>query len=433
LQPAQSFNFMNAYPVRHFRLENGLEAYLVHNPISPVVAFLTHYTVGSAAEGENERGLAHFFEHMMFRETERLRDGDFDRIVAEAGGVGLNAFTSYDTTAYHVNLPAAQLERVVTLEADRMVNLRLSPELIEAERGAVLGEIAMYQDMPSEQLWNTLMREAFPTHPYRHPIVGYREQVQAFTDEDFARFYRAHYAPNRAVVVVAGGFDEPAVRDLIARSYGGLAPGAARPPSAAPDGPWEESRRVELRHEKVSSETLMMAWRSPGLIHPRLPALLLLGAVLSGGQSSPLHRRIVLKGLGTHASAFTLESSMMLVSPGLVLLDVALQHGVPAERAEEEVLALLEALAREGIAGEELERALNQVRLHWHASLGTNMSLARQLGGYAVATGDPLFGQRLLARLEQVSAQEVQEALRDYLTTAPRLTVIQRPGEPETP
>ena len=130
---------MNTYPLHHYRMDNGLQVYLLHNPISPVVTYLTHFTVGSASESERERGLAHFFEHMMFRETDKLADGDFDRVIAAAGGVGLNAYTSYDTTAYYVNVPFAQVDRVIELEADRMANLRLSAELIEIERGAVLG------------------------------------------------------------------------------------------------------------------------------------------------------------------------------------------------------------------------------------------------------------------------------------------------------
>ena len=131
MEPKQSWTLLGNYPMRHYAFENGLNAYLIHNPISPVAAFLTHYTVGSASEEDSERGLAHFFEHMMFRETDTLGDGDFDRIIAQSGGVGLNAFTSYDTTAFHVSLPTANLERVIGLESDRMANLKLSDELIE--------------------------------------------------------------------------------------------------------------------------------------------------------------------------------------------------------------------------------------------------------------------------------------------------------------
>jgi zinc protease len=428
LELIDRFTYMNAFPVQHYRMGNGLTVLLVLNPISPVAAYLTQFTVGSALERDGERGLAHFFEHMMFRETARLKDGDFDRVVAEAGGVGLNAFTSYDMTAYHVNVPAAQLERIIELESDRMVNLRLSPELIELERGAVLGEMNMYKDMPSEQLWNTLMAQAFPSHPYRHPIIGYTEQVQGFRDEDFARFYHAHYAPNRAVLVVAGGFDETWLLDALERAYGGLQPGVERPRSAPPDAPWTESRRVEVRHDKISADNLMLAWRTPGVLDAHLPALVLVGAVLAAGQSAPLYRAIVADGLGTHVSAFAMEAEMYLASPALFLADVALQQGVPAERAEEALLGVLATLRQDGIAPEQLERALNQIRLASFAGLRSNMNLARQVGGYAVACGDPRHGERLLHAVEAVTREAAMEALERYLVDAPRLTVVQRPG-----
>ncbi|HKI98843.1 MAG TPA: pitrilysin family protein [bacterium] len=429
MEQVDSFTYMNAFPVQHYRMDNGLAVLLVHNPISPVAAYLTHYTVGSALEGDRERGLAHFFEHMMFRETAKLKDGDFDRVMAEVGGVGLNAFTSYDTTAYHVNVPSEQLTRVIEVEADRMVNLRLSPELIEIERGAVLGEMNMYKDMPSDQLWNTLMAVAFPAHPYRHPIIGYTEQVSAFRDEDFARFYHTHYAPNRAVVVVAGGFDEPWLLGELERAYGGLKPGGARPPSAPPDAPWAESRHVEVRHDKISTDNLMLAWRTPGVLHADQPALAVLGAVLSAGQSSPLYRRLVADGLGTQVAAFSMEAEMYLASPALFLVDVALQHDVPAERAEAAVQAVLEALGRDGIPPAELERALNQTRLAVYSGLRSNMSLARQVGGHAVACDDPRFGEHLVHAMERVTGEEVMTVLERYLTGAPRLTVVQRPGD----
>ena len=430
MEVAQSYTFMDAYPVRRYRMDNGLEAYLVHNPVSPVSAYLTQYTVGSASEGDEQRGLAHFFEHMMFRETATLGDGDFDRIIAEAGGVGLNAFTSYDTTAYHVNIPTANLERVIELEADRMVNLRLSPELIEAERGAVLGEMNMYNDMPSEQFWNTAMTEAFRGHPYRHPIIGYPDQVRAFSGDDFQRFYQAHYAPNRAVVVVAGGFDEARVVKALERAYGNLEPGEPRPDPASPDEPWSESRHREITHGRITSEYLMLGWRTPGLTHPDLPALVLLSALLSAGQSSPLYQRIVLGGLGTQVSCYSMDAEMLLTSPALFMVDVALQHGVAAEEASRAVLELLQAVESDGLPAGEWERALNQLRLSAYSSLRTNMGLARQIGGNALATGDPCFGEQLLAAIGQVTEAEVFDVLRRYITSAHRLTIVQRPGQP---
>lgn len=427
MQLLDEWDLYQAYPVRHYRMDNGLETYLVHNPISPVSACMVHYTVGSALESDEERGLAHFFEHMMFRETKTLGDGDIDRIMAEIGGVGLNAFTSYDTTAYIVNVPTPQLGRVFALEADRMQNLLLSPELIEAERGAVLGEINMYQDMPSEQFWNTVMAEAFTTHPYHHPIIGYADQVRGFSDEDFRRFYQTHYAPNRGVIVVAGGFDEDKVIADLETAFSSLPSGSPKPEQPPTDAPWTEDRRREITHEKVSTESLALGWRSPGLEHPDLPALLLLSAVLSAGQSSPLYQTLVWENLATHASASVMETDMMLAAPAMFLIDAGLQHEVEAERAEVEVIGILETLVREGIPSDALERGRNQMRLGSYNSLRSNMGLARQIGGFAVACGRPALGQMLLAAMDELTSDHLVDVLRRYFIDAHRLTVIQRP------
>lgn len=425
----QEFTLLDTYPVRHYRWENGLQALLLDNSISNVAAYLTLYTVGSASEDDRQRGLAHFFEHMMFRETDKLKDGDFDRVISEIGGVGLNAYTSYDATAYHVNVPARNLGRVIDLEADRMVNLRLSGELIERERGAVLGEMKMYKDMPSEQLWETVMAAAFGSHAYRHPIIGYMEQVENFKDEDFAEFYQQHYAPNRAVVVIAGGFDETEVLGLLDEAYGGLAPGAPRSPADQGDSSLSEPQRLEISNSKITTENLVIVNRTPGLTAADTPALVLLSALLNAGQSSPLYRELVLGGLASHVSASLLETEMMLLSPGLFIIECGAQHGVAAEKAEEAIERVLRDLLNGGITPEELERARNQVLLYHYGGMRTNMSLARHVGGYTLACGDPLFGQRGMEAIQACSAEEVAGVLESYLISAPKVTVIQRPGK----
>ena len=418
--------FLNTYPVSHYRWANGFQAVLVENPVSPVAAYMTFYTVGSASENDQERGLAHFFEHMMFRETETLGDGDFDRIMAEIGGVGLNAYTSYDTTVYHVNVPAAHLERVISVEAERMVKLRLSPTLIERERGAVLGEMKMYRDMPSEQHWTTLTATAYKSHPYRHPIVGYPEQVEGFKDEDFARFYKSHYAPNRALVAVAGGFDPKRTLALLDQAYGELPQGSPRG-AAAPEPGATAGERVEILHGKISTENLLLAIHAPQFEDPAIPSLILWATLLTAGQSSPLYRRIVLDGLGTHVSATLTTPELMLFSPGLFVIEASLQHGVRAEAAEQAIDQVLEEFLHGGIPEEELQRARNQIRLAFFGGTRTNMSLARQIGGYTLACDDPLHSERLLEQLATVTAEELRRTLEDYLIGAPRVVVVQRP------
>ncbi len=433
MELVEEITLLNTHPIRHYRWENGFQTIFIDNPICSVAAYLTLYTVGSASERSHQRGLAHFFEHMMFRETADLGDGDFDRIMSEIGGIGLNAFTTYDTTAYHVNVPSAHLGRVIELEAERMANLRLSPDLIEKERGAVLGEIKMHKDMPSEQLWEALLAASFQSHPYRHPIIGYTEQVEAFKEEDFSAFYGDHYAPNRATVVIAGGFDQQATLELLDKAYGGLTPGSPCPEPLPEEPPWSGTKRVELTHDKITTDYLIIAARSPGWRHPDLPALLLLLAVLTAGQSSPLYRRVVLEGLGTSVSMSQLEMELMMVSPGLIVTEVTLQHGVPAEDAEKAIEEVWRNIRKEGIVQDDLERARNQMRLAYYGSMTNNMGLARQIGCYDLTCGDLLFAERLMDGLDQIPGEMVVRVLQDYLVAPAKIVAIQRPGGGERP
>jgi zinc protease len=194
-----------------------------------------------------------------------------------------------------------------------------------------------------------------------------------------------------------------------------------------------KAQRIDLTHDKVSSESLYIATHTPGLTHPDAPALALLSAVISDGRSSPLHRRLGVEGLATSASCGVLDVDYPLVSPGLFLVNVSLQHGVAAERAEAVWTALLKEFTAQGIPAEEFERARNQARLATYSSLQSNMGLARQLGGYQVACGNPRFGEQLLERLMAVTPADVRRVLETYVSVPGQLTVIQRPAEHATP
>jgi zinc protease len=184
---------------------------------------------------------------------------------------------------------------------------------------------------------------------------------------------------------------------------------------------------VRIEHEKVSTDWLIAAARAPGIHHPDVPALHLLAVLLSGGQSSPLHRRLVLGGLATHVSASLLDVDWVMASPGLFLIEAAMQHGVPAEAAEDAIDEVLAGFRNRGVPSEEFERALNQLRLSHYSALRANMALARYLGGFAVTCGDPLFGERLTQAVERTTPGQIADVLERYLIAAPRVVVVQSP------
>ena len=399
---------------------------------SGVVAYHSQFDVGCSGEDDAQRGMAHFLEHMMFRGTKKaLKDGDFDRVVAEMGGVDLNAYTSYDSTAYHVSIPSGALAALVQMEAERLVFLDVGAAALEAERGAVLGELRIQEDVPVEKHWQLLMRKAFAKHPYRHPIIGYAAQLEAFSAADFERFYTRHYVPNRLTVILVGDLDVEATCALLDRHYGSLPRGEEAPSRAAlnpeRDFPWGES--FEALHPEVSHLTLSLAWPSLGVRHPDSAALLLLSAYLGLGRSSPLEQCLVRDGLASHFSCTRIDEELGLVDAGLFLVDVSLLPG------QKEVTDAVQAIEKElikiqagQIAARGLLRAKRQLLLNHYLEAETHMGLAAQLGNYHALCQAPDQGERLLEALKALTAEQVAAFACRYLDGRAPLSVVQRPS-----
>ncbi len=423
--------FMGVMPFSVYCLPNGMSILLLQNEISPVVSSLLYYKVGSAYENDSQRGLAHFLEHMMFRETTSHTDSSFDRSVSRMGGVGLNAFTSCDATVYLVELPTNKLQNLLELEADRMANLKLDESQIDTERGAVLGEIDMYNDMPVTQIYDRMMEEAFYPHVYRHPVIGYCEQVRNFKQDDFKRFYRRFYSPNNAFLVIAGGFEEKQVIEWIWSSFAHLS--ASRPQEEAlqieprtKSDPWKENRWVELKNPSVQTETLIVSWRSPGVLNADYPALTLMASWLGTGQSSPLYQELVLSGLVANYTITLQEQEMLWLDPALIIMDARLSPGVSSEQVNDKINKLLQKLVKNPPGSEDMARALNQLRLETYAVIGNNYNMSCMLGGGFLTQGDPLYWEKQLQNIEKVTAIQVQQVLQKWLLDCPQICVCQR-------
>ena len=198
-----------------FTLDNGLKVVVVTNRRAPIVTHMIWYRVGAADEAPGESGLAHFLEHLMFKGTKNTEPGEFSRIVAENGGVQ-NAFTSYDYTGYFQTVARDRLEIMMRYEADRMTNLVLTDEIVDPERQVVLEERrSRVGNNPSSQLWEQANATLFLNHPYRVPIIGWEHEIKQLSTEGALAFYRKWYAPNNAVLVVAGDVTGEDVRPVV--------------------------------------------------------------------------------------------------------------------------------------------------------------------------------------------------------------------------
>ncbi len=296
----------NAWSPDTFTLENGMQVIVVEDHRVPVVTHMVWYHVGAADEPEGQSGIAHFLEHLMFKGTDELGPGEFSEIVAANGGVD-NAFTSWDYTAYYQRVALDRLEMFMTMEADRMADLDIPETDFYSERDVVAEEIRIgEQDI--DRIMNVEMSSAlWPQHPYGIPIAGWLHEAQALTPENVMDFYNTWYAPNNAILVVAGDITAEELRPLAEAIYG-VIPARAVPERARPmDPPSRAARRVSLEHELAGERYLYRYYHAPSTHTGGLETSVALQvgvSILDGGISDWLYRELVIeRGLATTAGA----------------------------------------------------------------------------------------------------------------------------------
>src|SRR5262245_32466436 len=213
--------------VSEFKLANGLTVVVIPDHRAPVVTQMVWYKVGAADEPPGSSGIAHFLEHLMFKGTDKIPTGQFSKIVAKNGGED-NAFTNHDVTAYFQRVAKDRLPLVMRMEADRMENLRLSEEDVKTERDVILEERRSRVDNdPGSILQEQMMAALYANHPYGIPIIGWEHEIAALNRDDALSYYRRFYAPNNAILVVAGDVEPDEVQKLAEETYGKLAPNPA--------------------------------------------------------------------------------------------------------------------------------------------------------------------------------------------------------------
>ena len=240
-------------------LDNGMEVVVIEDHRAPVAVHMVWYRTGSADEPPGVSGVAHFLEHLLFKATDDLESGEFSRVVAENGGTD-NAFTSYDYTAYFQRVAADRLELMMVMEADRMNDLRLTPEDIETEREVILEERSQRVDSEPGSIAREQMRAAqFLNHRYGQPVIGWRHEMQALDMEDVLATYDLWYSPNNAILVVAGDVEPEAVIAMAERHYGAIPPSWVCPSASAPRSPHRSPRGASPTRTRASRSP---TWRA---------------------------------------------------------------------------------------------------------------------------------------------------------------------------
>jgi zinc protease len=371
-----------AGPVTGFTLDNGMEVVVIEDHRAPAVTQMVWYRVGSADEPAGVSGIAHFLEHLMFKGTDTLEPGEFSSTVARNGGND-NAFTSYDYTAYFQRIAADRLDLVMGMEADRMANLRLREEDIATERDVIIEERNQRVENSPAALFREQMGAAqYLNHPYGVPIIGWRHEMEALDRDAALEFYRQYYAPNNAILVVAGDADPAEVRALAEKHYGPIPANPDLPERARPQEPPQlAERRLSLRDARVSQPYLARSYLAPERdsgAQAEAAALTLLAALLGNGQTSVLNetlqfeRRVAVQ-VGAWYSGMSLDDT----SFDLVVVPAA---GVTLDQAETALDEVLAAFLETGPDPEHLERIKTRLRAQEIYERDDVSALARRYG-----------------------------------------------------
>ncbi|MDT0630604.1 pitrilysin family protein [Rubrivirga sp. S365] len=414
---------------RHRR--NGMLALLLDEAAAPVVAFQVTYRVGSRNEGAGLTGATHLLEHLMFKGTERFnRDlGTSVFQTLQAVGGQINATTWYDRTNYYALLPSEHLELAVEVEADRMRGARVRDEDLSSERTVVLNELDRGENEALRKLLHTVYATAFQAHPYGHPVIGWRSDVETVTAAGLRHFYDTYYWPQNAVASVVGQFDRAEALDLLDRHFGDI-PAGPNESDAAPEPlvhraadeavtrePEQRGERRVIVRQAGELGAVILAYKAPAGLDADADALDVLVQALSAGKSSRLYRRLTDRSLTTASSAFFPR----LRDPGLFAVYGTLAPDVTHEAVEAEIRAVLHEVAADGLTVEEIERGRRQVVADEAFGRDGPYAVVSQLNE-AIAVGDWTLFSEFQGRIEAVTAEAVQAAAA-RLVDDDRLTV----------
>ena len=408
------------------RLANGLCVLVGEVRTLPIVSYQVHFAAGSRYERPGITGITHLFEHMMFKGTQQVGPEEFSRIIQANGGT-LNAFTTTDNTSYYENLPADKLELAVRLEADRLENLRLTPETLEPEREVVRSERKLRAvNSPFGLLIEQLFALAYEQHPYRWPVIGWDQDLKNMTLEDCQEYYRLHYSPANGVVVVVGDVRADEVFRMVEKYYGSIS-SQPRPRSAIPG---EKPQRGEKRavFKKVSQVAAFFAgFHIPEITHPDLFPIQILCTALSAGRSSRFFEKFEKPGRAVEARAEVGYPPFLTMDPGLLQIYAIASPAISLDALEKEIWEEVEKLRQEPLPAEELTKVKKQARAYFLQALETLFFKGLLAGIYQVRGGNFRLIDSILPNYEAVKGEDLLRVARKYLRPENRTVVTLQP------
>jgi predicted Zn-dependent peptidase len=462
-----------ALSVREHTLENGLRLFILPRPGAPTVSFVTQYRVGSVNERPGATGIAHLLEHLFFKGTksigtnnheaektllqemdilydsilmevdrdrpdtaridflaQRIRSleavasrfvvsNEFNAILTANGARNLNATTTLETTNYFVELPSNRAELWFVLEADRMKN----PVFREffAERDVVAEErLLRLETNPGGTLYEAHLASAFQVHPYGTPVIGLRSDLQRLSRWEVESYFRRYYGPNNAVVAVVGDIDPDQIESWAKEYLGPIPSGEAVPPVRAREPDQLGERRVEVEFD--AEPILRIGWHIPDALHPDAAALAMLSAILTGGRSGRIYRRLVLED--RLASGVTSGTGPGYLFPGLFMLEAQPRSPHSTQEVEAAIYEEIERLTAEAPDDTELQRVRNQLDASEVRALRSNFGLALQIAASGSLFGDWRTTFSFSDKVQEVTPQDLQRVVEKYFRRDNRTVAV---------
>ncbi|HLL75704.1 MAG TPA: pitrilysin family protein [Pyrinomonadaceae bacterium] len=419
--------------IREFRLANGLKVLLVENRVAPVVTVCVLYRVGSRNEAVGHTGATHLLEHMMFKGTPTFNKDRGTQVAATLQKIGadFNATTWYDRTNYYETVPSDQLELALHLEADRMRNSLIADEDRRSEMTVVRNELERGQNEPMIVLDEAVYAAAFREHPYHHPTIGWRADVENVPTARLKEFYDTFYHPNNATLIVVGDFDEQECLALVEKYYGPLAATAEPVPEVYTDEPAQEGERRLTVRRAGELALVQVAWHTPSVMgetrvlsnaelaeRAKEPAagndiypLVVLSAAMSNGVTSRLYQALVESELAVSVQT----NCDQFRDPGLFNVYATARPDVSPNRIEEVILAEFRRVAEEGLTESEVAKAKRQIAAQVAYNRDGTFNVAAQISE-AEAVADWRFYNDYASNVASVTPADVLRAARKYFT-----------------
>ena len=418
-----------------FALANGMKVVVVEDHRAPVVTHMVWYRVGAADEPPGVSGIAHFLEHLMFKSTDKIPNGEFSKIVSRIGGQD-NAFTGHDVTAYFQRIAKDRLPQVMEMEADRMVNLRLEEKEVLTERNVILEERrSRTENNPSAILDEQMNAMLYLSHPYGLPVIGWEHEMAQLSRDDALTFYKRFYAPNNAILVVTGDITPEELRPLAEATYGKLPANADVKARARPqEPPHRAARRIELKDPRAGRPSFHRSYLAPaylGAAPGEAEALDLLLKVLASGSTSRIYKRAVIEDKVAASTGGWYSGSAR--DSGKITVYAVPTDGVALDKVEAAIDLAIDDVKVNGISEAELARAKKTYLAEYVYDSDNQASLARRYG-WSLTVGRTVKDiEEWPDRIAKVTLDDVKKVAAKYLDIRRSVTGTLIPISPDAP